>query len=130
MPMIPKVRAAAPAATGAVEPIDAPDQNTEPLITDPYTMKLSTPLKSHQGTLHELKLTMPTAADYIEIGKVPFDVRGDDDNRRVTVDFKCLGQWASRLTGHDEIIVGQLAAKDWLGLSARINQILMQASAD
>jgi hypothetical protein len=137
---IPKVGAKAPATmtlvdTAPTAPLDAalaaPSEpaGDEAIITDPYTLKLSVPLRTHQGMVHELKLREPIAADYFEVGRVPFDVRGDDDNRRITIDFKLMKEWAARLTGHDEIILGQLSAKDWLGIAARINSLLMQAGS-
>jgi hypothetical protein len=97
---------------------------------DPMLIKLTQPIRSHQGTLYELRLREPRAADYIEVGKVPFDVRGDDDNRRATVDFKAASQWAARLTDLDEILVGQLSSRDWLTLVSRINTILLSNIGD
>ena len=112
---VPKVGAPALAA-------ESPDpvEGIAAAIGDLRRLKLTTPIKSHQGMLYEINLREPTAADYIAIGRVPFDVRGIEDNRRAVVDFKLIGQWAACLTGHDEIIIGQMSSRDWLALSARI----------
>ncbi len=113
---VPKVGASAPATTTAVD-----------VITDPYTLALTSPVTTHGGVVHELKLREPIAADYIALQRVPFDVRGDGDNRRSVVHFDLAAKWASRLTGHDEIVLGTLSRNDWLGLVTRVNSILMQA---
>lgn len=97
---------------------------------DHLRFKLREPIKTHKGMTYELVLRQPRAADYIEIGRLPFDVRGENADRRAVIDFKLLGQWASRLTGHDEIVLGTLAANDWLDLAGRINSMLMQAGMD
>ncbi|WP_296201462.1 phage tail assembly protein [uncultured Hyphomicrobium sp.] len=94
---------------------------------DPRRLPLSKSIQSHGGTINALTLRDPTAADYIEIGKLPFNVRGDSADRRVEVDFKLMALWAARLTGHDEIVIGQLSATDWLALTGRINTTLIQA---
>ena len=124
MPQTETSQAATAAAAGA--PAAMPFAMPE----DPYKITLKRPIKTHNGTAYELRLREPVAADFIEVGRVPFDVRGDDDNRRATVDFKCVAQWGSRLTGLDEIILGQLAVDDWLMLVARINMILLNAGSD
>ncbi|MGE0699266.1 MAG: phage tail assembly protein [Hyphomicrobiaceae bacterium] len=148
---VPKLRSAATAAATADEAAgEAPatlsgkvSEAAPPPTTDAQALlramlarqdlkkqPLSKPIRTHQGELRELTLRDPVAADYIEIGKVPFDVRGADEDRRATVDFKVAAQWAAALTGLDAILLGQLAAKDWLALVGRVNALLMQAGVD
>lgn len=102
-----------------------PDDYVPP--ADVKTLRLSSAIKSHAGEIRELKLREPIAADYIEIGKLPFNVRGDAADRRVEMDFKLMAQWASRLSGHDELVISQLKAEDWLELVGRVNALLIQA---
>jgi hypothetical protein len=128
--LVPKVTRPAPAPA-----TEAPDYETEneatgaPVLEDPLVVKLTQPLRTHKGMIHELRLREPRASDFIEIGRVPFDVRGEGADRRATVDFKCAAQWAARLTDVDEILLGSMRDKDWLVLVARINVLLLGAGS-
>lgn len=139
VPKITPSPGAAPTAPAVPDPMGAQVNSIEeaapPAFTaappvDLFSMTLSRPLKTHQGELRTLKLREPVAADFIEIGSLPFDVRGNDDNRRAKIDFKLAGAWAARLTQLDEIIIGTMRQDDFLGLVSRINLILMRNGAD
>jgi hypothetical protein len=120
---VPKVRQQAEAKTE--------DTSAVPAIgPDPTRQRLIEPLQTHKGPVTELIYRKPRAVDFIEIGTLPFDVRGDADHRRAVVDFKLAAQWVSRLTGHDAIVIGLMSHADWLGAVARINTILLNAPAD
>jgi len=109
----------------AAAPIEAPEADF-----DLYTLALSRPLRTHKGEVRTLVIREPTAADYIEIGRVPFDVRGENEDRRAQIDHKCAGEWVARLTDLDEIVIGGMASRDWLAMVGRINAILMNAGID
>lgn len=98
--------------------------------SDPRTLVLVKPIKTHSGEKRELKFRDPVGGDYIEIGELPFDLRGDETNRRLTVNFKIAAKWISRLTDLDEILVRQLSSDDWLSATSMVNAILMNVGVD
>jgi hypothetical protein len=126
--LINKLNGGAPASAASPVVSESSVAQALPPI-DPHKISLTTPLQTHKGMLYELNLRQPCAADYIEIGKVPFDVRGNEEDRRAVIDFKIAAQWLSRLTEIDEIIIGKLTDRDWLLCVARINVLLMRGGA-
>lgn len=115
----------------AAEPVNVSEAvpPTMPSL-DPMVVKLRKPIKTHAGETRELKFRDPIGADYIEIGELPFDLRGDETNRRLTVNFKIAAKWIARLTNIDEILVGQLSGDDWLDATGKVNAILMRVGVD
>lgn len=123
---------AAPAAAAAAiaAATDAAGPPPPPLPPDdPFVIKLSKPLTTHKGVQHELRMREPIAADFIDIGRIPFDVRGEGEDRRAVVDFKLIAQWLSRLTDVDVILLGMLAHQDWLQATGKLNAIIMRTQA-
>lgn len=131
VPQAPQARPATAAPT-ADPSVDAVKQELQSALGggDPMVLKLTRPIKTHHGDQRELRLREPNAGDYIAIGRVPWEVRGDGEDRRAMVDFKIAGQWASRLTNLDDILIGQLSAPDWLALVARVNALLVSAGIE
>lgn len=111
-----------PAATAAV-------QGTPP-SNNLYELRLSRSMQTHQGPTSFLKFREPIAEDFIAINRLPFSVVGSAEARRVDVDFALGAKWLSRLTGIDEIIIGQMHRSDFFAAIARVNEILIQDGAD
>lgn len=112
--------------------MNAPVKNIAPAVPDLYTIKLSSPIKTHGNPeTRELKLRDPVADDFIVINKVPFDTEqaGVDEKGeprvRIKLDFAVGAKWLSRLTGHDEIIIGQMKQRDFLNALEQMNLLLI-----
>jgi len=88
------------------------------------TIKLSKPIATHKGTLDYLELKEPTARLYIENGS-PFEITTKDDQVSFSYNDKVLAKFAAAMTGHDEIILGSLAARDWLKLRTEITNVVL-----
>lgn len=112
--------AASPAAAAAVAGA-AP----APHAPAPMTLTLTKPITTHAGQQHVLKFRSPIGDDYMRLGRLPFDIRGDATDRRIVVDFAAAGRWIAALTGIDEILVGQLAQTDFLSACQMVNVIVM-----
>lgn len=121
---VPKVQGAASSA--AIQATADPTPPTA-MPVDPLVIVLAAPIKSHKGEIRELRMRKPVAADFIEIGRMPFDVRGEGEDKRAIVDFKLAATWLARLTDHDEIVIGQLSQLDFMLAVARINVLLTGA---
>lgn len=97
---------------------------------DPFTIHLRKPLTTHEGQTRVLKLREPVAADFIAMGKLPFKTRGSGDAMEVDVFFDLAAKWLSRLSGVDEILIGQMGRMDWLTAVGRLNEILVTDGDD
>jgi hypothetical protein len=95
------------------------------------TVKLSKPIKTHDGELTELTLKAPTARSFINHGE-PFKVRfvtEGDDAQRMELDFnnaiiaKFLADMAVEKI--DDLIVGSLTATDFLLLRMSAANIIL-----
>lgn len=113
---------------GAADAMPEPAPAAAP--SDPRTLRLVKPIRTHSGEKRELKFREPIGGDYIEIGELPFDLRGDETNRRLTVNFKIAAKWIARLTDVDEILIQQLSSDDWLNATSMVNAILMRVGVD
>ena len=122
--------AAADAVAGNIDAGPAGAPVAEEAFLDLYRVELSKPIQSHKGQMRTVVIREPNAGDYIEIGRFPFDIRGEGEDRRANIDFTLAGKWVARLTDLDDILIKQLASRDFLALVGRINTILTQAGAD
>jgi len=98
---------------------------TPPPAGGPRTLALTKPIRTHAGEQRTLSFRSPVGSDYMDLEKLPFDVRGDTADRRIVIDFKMAGRWIAALAGLDEIIVGQMAQADFLSACAIVNSICM-----
>lgn len=96
-----------------------------PKPTNPNTVRLTKPIKSHGGSINEITLRSPTAGDYMAIKTLPFSVKGGEADRRMDVDFEVAGRWLARLADLDEIVLGQVSGTDFLNLTALLNQLIV-----
>ena len=83
------------------------------------SVRLSRPIATHNGDIAEITLREPTFADYIEIGDVDIasgtgvdEVTGQVAGFEVRTNYRALEAWASRLSGLDRVVLGQLTAAD------------------
>jgi hypothetical protein len=97
-----------------------------PLPSDPRIVKLVKPIKTHQGEQREITLREPIASDYVTCDVMPFKIIGNGDEARIDVQFKPMMKWATLLTGHDEIVLGNLSGPDWLEMTRKINGMLVE----
>jgi hypothetical protein len=94
-------------------------------------VKLSKPLRTHEGELNELTLNAPTARSFINHGE-PFKVRvvtGADDTQRVELDFdnKIMAKFLSDMIEGkvDDLIIGSLTATDFMLLRMSAANIIL-----
>jgi hypothetical protein len=93
------------------------------------TVKLSRPLKTHDGEVSEIKLKEPTARSFFRHGE-PFKVKVlTDDKGESLVDFdfnnSVYALFLADMTGLDEIVLSGLRAVDYVGLRARASHMIM-----
>lgn len=105
-------------------------------------VKLSRPLKTHQGETKQLTFREPTARDYIAMRRVPFSLmfhqeiratRPDSAGMRtgeMTTDFDLAFQWAERLSGVELLLLETLKGKDVIAVVEGLREQLMQTEGD
>lgn len=82
------------------------------------TIPLSKTIQTHQGPKSELVLRAPTFTDYIELGDIDTAVAlslaadGKPEQLEVRTNHEAIMRWASALTGHDRVVLSQLAPRD------------------
>jgi len=125
VPGVAPAPAASPAAiaAGQGQPATAPK-------TDPYALRLSKPIQTHQGSTSTIKFRDPIGSDFVDVNKLPFEVVGVDGARTVKIDFALGAKWASRLSGIDEELLGQMNRADFFAMLAKVNDILISDGAD
>lgn len=85
------------------------------------TVPLSKPLVTHSGEVRELILRDLTAADIVAVKVSPFIVIvNPDKTTRVEQRFDTLMTLASRLTGIDDIVLGNLKSADFHTLTQAV----------
>jgi hypothetical protein len=77
------------------------------------TVKLSEPIQTHKGELRELELRAPKAGTFITHGE-PFKTRFSNGNLEFDFDSKACMGFIADMSGHDEIILRSLEAKDFI----------------
>lgn len=89
------------------------------------------PLVTHAGDLRKLTLRVPTFGDFVDLGEVTrmFAVPSETDPEQMgqvelKVDRAAVMRWASRLSGHDRVVLGQLAPADAQKLMSAIVQVV------
>ena len=98
-------------------------------MTDRYhNFTLTTPLKTHDGELHELKLKYPKARTFIRVG-VPFVnvvERTDDGATRTSLNFdaKKMMAFIADMSGVDDIVLGGMEGEDVMPLFYTLTAML------
>lgn len=78
-------------------------------------LRLTAPLKTHQGAVSHLDFREATAGMYFLLGKGPFTFRPnlpDGTPQDPEVDFKLAKLWLEEFTGHDEAVLSALSVRD------------------
>jgi hypothetical protein len=95
------------------------------------TIKLSKPIKTHDGELNVLTLKAPTARSFISHGE-PFKVRfvtEGDDVQRMELDFNnaVISKFLADMTVEktDDLIIGSLTATDFMLLRMSAANIIL-----
>ncbi|WP_424362975.1 phage tail assembly protein [Methylocystis parvus] len=88
------------------------------------TIKLAKPIQTHKGAVDTLELKEPTARLYVAHGS-PFEITTKDNQVSFVYNDKATMAFAAEMTGHDEIILGALAARDWLKLRTKITDVIL-----
>jgi hypothetical protein len=95
------------------------------------TIKLSKPIKTHDGELSALTLKAPTARSFIAHGE-PFKVRfvtEGDDAQRMELDFNnaVMSKFLADMTVEktDDLIIGSLTATDFMLLRMSAANIIL-----
>lgn len=99
--------------------------------SDGDVVQLEHPIKSHQGDLRQIHLRPATFVDFIEIGDgdswiasgVNSDT-GETTGLRVETNYAAIMQWAVRLSGIDQHILGALKPRDSHRLMVAIKRIV------
>lgn len=100
----------------------ASNANPEPPQSAPApagaVVPLSKSITTHKGSVSELVVRAPTFTDYISIGDIDTPVAsgvgpdGRPTQLEVRTNHEAIMRWASALTGHDRIVLSQLAPAD------------------
>jgi hypothetical protein len=100
-------------------------------MTTTETFTLSEPLKTHDGEVTELKLKTPRAGLIVKYDD-PFQIRPikDGDGYEYVFNNKSVMQFASDMTGIDDLILQDLSVPDFMRLRTEIAGIIMKAVPD
>lgn len=95
------------------------------------TFKLSEPLKTHDGEVNELKLKAPRAGLLVKYDD-PFKIQPikDGDGYEYVFNNKAVMQFASEMTGIDDLILQDLSVSDFMKLRSEIARIIVGAVPD
>lgn len=102
------------------------------MTTTPTTSKtvpLSRPLQTHKGPLKEIVLNEPTLRAFRQYGE-PFKVISTKEGQSIEHDNRALAQFAAHMSGHDEIVLDDLPAKDWYAVRAAVVEMLLGVAGE
>ncbi|SFO17769.1 hypothetical protein SAMN05216330_10296 [Bradyrhizobium sp. Ghvi] len=94
------------------------------------TFKLTSPLKTHDGVVTELKLKSPKARLMIKHGD-PFTIRpvknakGETESYEYIYNNSAMVQFAADMTGVDELILEDLSVTDFTRLRGAITNVIL-----
>jgi len=97
---------------------------------DGDVVQLDHPIKSHQGDIRQIALRPAAFSDFIDIGDVDSWVAtgisetGEATGLRVETNYPAIMQWAARLSGLDQHILGTLKPRDSHRLMVAIKRIV------
>jgi hypothetical protein len=82
-------------------------------MSNTKTVPLRKVLETHKGPIKELVLNEPTARPFVKYGE-PFIMRfGKDGTKEVSFDNKAVIGFLVDMTGHDELVLEGLSARDF-----------------
>ena len=92
-------------------------------------VKLSRPVKTHDGEASEIKLKEPTARSFFTHGE-PFKVKVSTDDKgefRVDFDFNnsILAKFLADMTGLDDLVLSSLRAVDYVQVRTRAAHMII-----
>lgn len=87
-------------------------------------VSLSKTLKTHKGDVRSIELKEPTARSFVNRGE-PFKVRVADGKVSFDYDNRAMIGFLSDMTGHDEIILETLPARDYVDLRNAATSLIM-----
>jgi hypothetical protein len=99
------------------------------------TFKLSSPLKTHDGEITEIKLKEPRASSMVKYND-PFKVKPVKDANGETEGFefefnnKPMMQFLSDMTGVDDILLSSLSASDFMRVRLVAANIVLMGISD
>lgn len=96
-----------------------------------HIFKLSAPLKTHEGEVTELKLKEPKARLAVKYAD-PFQLRPmkDRDELEYVFNNAAVSQYASEMSGVDEIILADIGIGDFYRLRQEIANIILGVVPD
>ena len=88
-------------------------------------IKLSRPITTPAGEVSVLELRELTGRDMVKVGKVPVIIKttgvGDEATQSFEIDIKAAMKYAAELTAVDEVILGNLPARDFMAIAGAIS---------
>lgn len=95
------------------------------------TVRLSRPLETHQGPVHEILLTEASGALVMQYG-LPFTMKQSSSPDGVTsadIEFKyeVMSKYLVQMTGHDQIILGSMSAMDMMNCMIAVLEMMAPA---
>ncbi|RNJ49360.1 hypothetical protein [Methylocystis hirsuta] len=92
------------------------------------TVPLRKALETHKGLVKELVLNEPTARPFIKYGE-PFIMRfGNDGMKEVSFDNKAVIGFLVDMTGHDELVLEGLSARDYTEVRTKLVNMLQEST--
>ncbi|MDA9523053.1 hypothetical protein XI06_22925 [Bradyrhizobium sp. CCBAU 11434] len=93
--------------------------------------KLSQPLKTHDGEVTELKLKDPKAGLLVKYDD-PFQIKPakDGDGFEYVFNNKAVMQFASAMSGVDDLLLADLSVSDFMRIRGEIATIIMRSLPD
>jgi hypothetical protein len=94
-------------------------------------VKLSTPIRTHDGMVSELKLKAPKVTSIVKHGD-PFTIRsvkdsnGEHQQYEYVYDNKAVFKFASDMSGIDDILLSDLSVSDFISVRNAIKDIVME----
>jgi hypothetical protein len=100
-------------------------------MTTTETFKLSSPLKTHDGEVTELKLKTPRAGLLTKYDD-PFKIQPlkDGDGYEYVFNNKSMMQFASEMTGIDDLILEDMSVSDFWKLRSEIARVIVNTVPD
>lgn len=114
-----------PAAPGAAPPAAAAPAAVNG--SGVRKLALKKPIVTHDGSIRELTFRPVTAELAIKYGKLPFEFKSvseDGQTGTFTFDYKIAAKWIADLTGHDEMVLGQMEMTDFIAACALVRDMV------
>ena len=94
-------------------------------------IELTRPLTGHSGPVQVLNLREPTMGDFVDCGSLTRNIAHDprvlgDMKIEVAHDHLALLRWMTRLTGHGEVVLRQMGARDAAAVKREIERLVAE----